>query len=509
MIVPRLPLSDFYNRKSDETEKKSLIDLATSAGIDALLSAGLQNPNAWSQVSSSRASQFYQENSVIFAAVDIIAQEFARIAPVVRDVESGEIIPDHPILALLKKPNPYDTEDSLLSAWARNFLISGNSFLTANGDVKIPPVQLFARLSGDVSVMASQEDGFPLEYRVSSGGSVEEVRYSRINTMQVLTAEEVDRFGLFRFYASRLKTEGAIPDLELYHTRNYNPNAEVSNSMGLSRLSSVFYEAGQLNQGNVHNLSLLRRGARPTAIISEQEDSSFVDDQMESVKSTINNLYAGADNAGRPLFLPRGLMYSEFATSNKDMDFIALKTAASNAIYNAYRVPLALMSTESMTLDNFREAKLFLYDNAVIPLADMLYGELTNFLMPRYGDDPVMTRVTIDIDTIPALEPRRLNKVKSMKDLGIFTTNELRQELGRDDVDGGDVVPSSAPAPQAFAAPSSGEQKAKAAPADDKLPCTPAETFRRIARGLVDGDGEAMFTEEDIAREGGKVDAKK
>ena len=43
--------------------------------------------------------------------------------------ESGEIIPDHPVLALLKTPNPYDTEDSFLGAWARNFLISGNTFL--------------------------------------------------------------------------------------------------------------------------------------------------------------------------------------------------------------------------------------------------------------------------------------------------------------------------------------------------------------------------------------------
>ena len=493
---------------SNAPEKKSLIDLSTRAGILDII-GGLENPNSWSQVSPAKAAQFYQENSVIFAAVDIIAQEFARIAPIVRDLESGEIVPDHPILALLKKPNPYDTEDSFLSAWARNFLITGNAFLTANGDVKIAPIQLFARLSGDVNVMASETDGFPLRYEVSSGGASSEVHYDRVNTMQLFTAEEVDRFGLFRFYASRLEGEG-VPDLELLHTRNYNPNVSVSNSVGLSKLSSVFYEACQLDQGNVHNLSLLRRGARPTAILSESDDSSFTDDQMEQLKSQINNLYTSAENAGRPLFLPRGLLFKEFSVSNKDMDYLALRTASSNAVYNAFRVPLALMSTESMTLDNFREAKLFLYDNAVIPLADLLYGELTNFLIPRYGEDPFLTRVTIDMETIPALEPRRLNKVKSMKDLGIFTTNELRQELGREDVDGGDVVPETAPAPQTFAASNTGvEGKAKDKTDDDKQPCTPAETYRRLARNVVDADGVALFTEADIAREADKVKPKK
>ena len=503
MIVPKLYAPQ---PSSSDIEIKQSIDLSTSAGIlDAI--GGLQNPNGWSQVGPRKAAQFYQENSVIFAAIDIIAQEFARIAPIVRDVESGEIIPDHPLLALLKKPNPYDTEDSFLSAWARNFLITGNAFLTANGNVKIPPIQLFARLPGDVNVMPSATDGFPEQYEVSSGGTASQVVYHRVAlpTMQLFTADDIDRFGLFRFYASR---EAGIPDLELLHTRNYNPNIEVSNSIGLSKLSSVFYEGCQLDQGNVHNLSLLRRGARPTAIISEQDNSALTDDQMEALKSQFNNYYSGAENAGRPMFLPRGLEFKEFSVSNKDMDYIALRTASSNAIYNAFRVPLALMSTESMTLDNFREAKLFLYDNAVIPLADMLYGELTNFLIPRYGEDPFKVRVTVDMETIPALEPRRLDKVKSMKDLGIFTTNELRQELGREDVDGGDVIAEPAPAPQAFAASSVGvEGKAKVD--DEKLPCTPAETYRRIARGVVDADGVPLFTEEDIAREADKVKPKK
>jgi HK97 family phage portal protein len=508
------------HQKSDgfEVEQKNLTDITTQAGIETLM-FGLQNPNSWQQVSDRMAAQFYQENSVVFSAIDIIAQEFARIAPIVRDVESGEIIDDHPVLNLLKKPNPYDTEDSFLGAWARNFLISGNTFLTADGDVLLPPQMIFAILSQNVEIRDSQTDGYPLEYRVTKGGRSSFINYVRTATPSLMNLEQTERFGLFRFYAHTTQSRER-QDLEIFHTRNYNPNVSRSNSIGLSKLSSVFYEANQLNEGNVHNWSQLKRGARPTAIISEEEGFNFTDDQLEKLKSQFNNLYSGAENAGRPLFLPNGLAFAEFGTSNKDMDYMALKSSASDSIYNVYRVPLALMSTQSMTLDNFKEAKLFLYDNAVIPLADLLYGEMTNFLIPRYGEDPFKVRITIDLDNIPALESRRLDRVQKMSMLGIMTTNELRRDLGLDDLEGGDTVllPSNLlPLLAEAEIDRIDPRQTMSKKTMDKKQienkaitlCSPEETARNIAQTIVDGDGQRLFSDEDIRREADKVKPKK
>ena len=511
-MLPLPPISDGSKSEDKPETKASVIDLARTFGV-LDFEGGLRKPNAWHPIGPTESSNLYQQNSALYAAIDIITQEFASLTPVITDLETGDITDDHEVLRLLKSPNSYETEDFLLGAWARTFLITGNGFLTAQGDVTAPPISIFVQLPADIDVDISPKDRYPIVYRMTSGAVDGTTLFRRTPTTLIMPSSQAALFGMFRFWA-RANRFAELPDLEIYHTRSFNPSPSHKNSLGFSKMSSVFYEIQQLIEGNIHNWSLLKRGTRPTGALSEKDTASFTQDQKDKFSSQINNLYTGSENTGRPLYIPRGLEFQEFSTSNRDMDFVALKQAAGDAIYNVYRVPLALMTSSAMTLSNFKEAKLFLYDNAVIPLANLLFEELTRFLMPRFGLDPFKVSISFNPEKIPALEPRRIDRIERLSKLGIFTTNELRSQLGEEPLEGGDSVllpgnllpllnavgtaPPAQPAAPPPTAPGATPADETAPPDDEARARDPIETFIETAKSLIGKGGIRLYSDEEI-----------
>jgi len=105
-----------------------------------------------------------------------------------------------------------------------------------------------------------------------------------------------------------------------------------------------------------------------------------------------------------------------------------------------YKVPLPLITIQASTFNNYREAKLALFDDAVLPLADRIFGGLSDLLMPRYGEDPAEVQITYDMDTVTALAGRRNEELKLRRELNLESLNELRSVIGREEVEGGDQI---------------------------------------------------------------------
>ena len=164
-------------------------------------------------------------------------------------------------------------------------------------------------------------------------------------------------------------------------------------------------------------------------------------DDFEETKDKVRSQYGGASQAGEIGVTSGGkLDIKELGTNNKDMDFVNLQTMAKEAVSLQYKVPLPLVTARAMTLDNYREGKLALFDDAVLPLADRIYGGLTNLLMPRYGEDPTETQITYDMDTITALAIRRNEELKLRRELNLESLNELRSMIGREPAQNGDQI---------------------------------------------------------------------
>lgn len=409
------------------------------------------------QLQASLAVRYYSSAAPVASGIDKIAEPFAEIEPVVWDKVKKEYV-DHEVLKLLQNPNPEDSTESFQMKLAAWLLINGEVFPVATGGINRKPLELFAFPSADVSLEGDSQ------------GFLGKMQFGSLQDQQIYSRADNTIGGRFRYY-------NKFQDSEAWQIKNFNPKAGLLR--GASKLQGVMAEVEQYIESSTHNLSLLVRGARPSGVFTAE--GALSDEQFESLKEQIDNWFSGSSNAGRPILIDgaEGLDYKEVSTSNRDMDFLKLKENVTESIYTRLDVPLAMISTKSMTLDNLKVSKLALYDDAVVPLANRIYGELTQMLMPRYKNSENL-EITFNPTQIPALESRRVENIKLRKEIAVNTPNEMRVFLGDDTVsdEGADLLP---------------QPKAQTVQlADEKA------RFAADLRKQTDSEGKASFTELEI-----------
>lgn len=386
----------------------------------ALFPAGFLGGNEGFSVNTSLSPhislQYYRTVAPVALAVDRVTEEFATIPPAIEN-QAEQFIP-HPVLELLKRPNAQMTQDKFLKGISTFFYVTGEVFIMATGNITRPPLELFVVNPAQVTVDESGIDDFPGRFTIDS---------DKIS----FVFERVEINGQMRF----VHNSG---DRELWHIKDFSP---VLHSLrGFSPLTPLGIEIEQYLSASIHNNSLLKRGTTVGGIFTPDNDALLLSqDKQNEIRNQIKRFYTGAKNAGRA-FLSMNLKFTKMTQSNLDMDFDVLRRAVFDTIVAGLKVPLPLVSADTMTLNNLENSVLTLYDNAVIPLAKGIFKELTLFLMPRYPNSNGL-QITFEEGKLPALEPRRNAELNKIKDLNVLTLNEIRQMLGRDDLkEGGDDV---------------------------------------------------------------------
>jgi HK97 family phage portal protein len=127
--------------------------------------------------------------------------------------------------------------------------------------------------------------------------------------------------------------------------------------------------------------------------------------QFDRLKSELEETYAGARNAGRPMLLEGGLDWKAMSLSPRDMDFIALKQMAAREIALALGVPPMLLGIPGdNTYANYTEANRVFWRQTVIPLVARTASGLSRWLGPAYGPGLVLKP---DLDSLDALSGDR------------------------------------------------------------------------------------------------------
>jgi HK97 family phage portal protein len=407
---------------------------------------------------------YYTTVSAVYKAINLLSKEFSSIVPLLQDKSNNKFVANNPVNDLLSKPNADITRFELFQELSSYYLISGNTYLMAIGNVNKPPLELFTIRPQNVSIDSQGNSSYVQSYKVSlqNGDKV------------VFKPKEVN--GLLRY----INSDGR----ELWHIRMFNPSGDKFK--GLSPLEPIFSEVEQLRKSNTHNLSTLVRGARLSGILNPEQPLSDV--QRKQLDAQLKELISGSENAGRILVAEGGkISFKEMSQTNKDMDFANLKKDITSVVYNNYDIPLPLISMDAMTYSNYAIALLALYDNAVLPLANRFYEELTRFLLPRYNMDIGKLRIFYNTIDISALEPRRIEKAKAYKETEATSKNEIRNILGLPDVEGGNViyVPSNL-VPMGTN------------PLLIKQPEPTKAKFAMIMRNILNPDGSRRFTDEEI-----------
>jgi HK97 family phage portal protein len=344
----------------------------------------------------------YVLNPVGFRCIKMISVCAATIAWQLHG-RDRTLIEDHAILDLLTRPSPMQGGSSLFEAAYSYFLASGNNYFEANGPNGKPPRELFA-LRPDRMKVVPGTFGLPSEFVYEHAGN------KRTWPVNPMTGES-----------------------QILHIKDFHPTDDW---YGLARTIPGAKGIDRHSASSDHNKALLDNGARPSGGLVfepvevggqvQMADPEIVDKAYERLEQ----MHMGSKNAGRPMVLNGKIKWEQFGLSPSDMDFDENKQDAARDICLAFGVPHVLIVKGESTYNNIREAKLQLYEDTVLPLVDHFLDELNNWLVPRFGDG---LKLAADLDSIPALEPRREAKRKSVVELvekNVLDQDEAREELG-------------------------------------------------------------------------------
>ncbi len=367
--------------------------------------------------SPSGALNLYESSTAVSIPINIIADSFSVINPVV--MIGSEMFPDHPVLDLIRKPSPWFTQELFLEAIAKDYLITGETAIVALGSVNRPPLEIQPISPRSMTPVRESASDVATSWNLSG------------NTLNGVYRAEEGGPGIVRYL------DGIVRELKVI--RNYSTR---NNSLlrGQSLLVSAAKQARQDILGTEHNVQLLERGGRVSLVFHYDEDVQ--PDDFEALKERVRAEFGGATQAGSIGVSTGGKMdIKELGVAPKDMDYAGLQATAQKAVALVYRVPLPLITEGRQTLNNYREGKLALFDDAVIPLSRRIFGGLGEFLFPRFGIDPSKARIALNPDDVTALVSRRNDELLKRRQIGVETINESRALLGREPLDeGGDQL---------------------------------------------------------------------
>ncbi|QDP55403.1 MAG: putative portal protein [Prokaryotic dsDNA virus sp.] len=357
------------------------------------------------------AKEGYLKNAIVYRCVNEISKGASAVPFIVK--AGDQILEEHPLIDLLKRPNPLQSYSEFFNSLFGYVLLSGNAYILKVGAEQGTPKELH-QLRPDRIVIKGSGNSIPDKYQYILNGRVQHTY-------------EVDQENGFS---------------ELKHIKLWNP---LDDYYGLSPMSAAAVEIDQFNLSSKHNVNLLQNGARPSGavIFKPQDDAGFAvnltESQRQQLLTDLNNRFSGTANAGRPLLLEGDFDWREMGLSPKDMDFLNLKHMSATDIAMCFGVPSQLVGVpDAQTYSNVAEARLALYEETIIPHLRKLASDLNEWLVPMF-DDRLM--LEFDIDSIPALSERRrkiYENVTSAVREGIMTRNEAREIIGLQPVDGAD-----------------------------------------------------------------------
>ncbi len=345
------------------------------------------------------AKEGFAENAVEYRCVKMIAEAASSIKWHV--VENGEKVESHPLLALLKKPNPAESGRNLMESFYGYLQIAGNAYLEAA--VLDNQVRELHVLRPDRMKVIPGSSGWPEAYEYTVNGSP------------------------LRFDQSAEPVAGQ-PVSPVLHMKMFNP---LDDHYGMSPFEAAAKGIDIHNAAGAWNKALLDNAARPSgALIYDNKggDANLSQEQFERLKHELEATFQGSTNAGRPMVLEGGLDWKPLSHSPKDMEHIEAKHVAAREIALAFGVPPMLLGIPGdNTFANYAEANKTFWRQTVLPLVDKTSQSLSNWLAPAFGEN---LSFGYNLDSITALSGERTALWKMVNVASFLSDAEKRQITG-------------------------------------------------------------------------------
>ena len=338
------------------------------------------------------AAEGFAANPIGYRSVRMIAEAAASVPWLLFEGDAERA--DHPLLDLLRRPNPAQAGRELMESFYGHLETAGNAYLeaVALGD----ELRELHALRPDRMKAVAGPNGWPEAYEYSANGS-----------------------------SIRFDQERDVPPI--LHMRLFNP---IDDYYGLSPLEAAAKSIDIHNAASAWNKAVLDNAARPSGalVFKAGESANLTNEQHARLKEELESSFQGAANAGRPMVLEGGLDWKQMSLTPKDMEFIETKHAAAREIALAFGVPPMLLGIPGdNTFANYAEANRTFWRQTVLPLVQRTCEALTNWLGPAYGKN---MRLTFDGDAIEALSTEREALWARVGGADFITADEKRAAVG-------------------------------------------------------------------------------
>jgi HK97 family phage portal protein len=347
------------------------------------------------------AKEGYKQNGVVYRCISSTTKAAGRIPiKLYREKADGtcEEVKKHPVLSLLKRPNPKQSWSAFIDSILGFYKISGNSYIEGVGPEGKPPLELWPLRPDRMRITPGHE-------------GIEKYGYW-------MNGREVKKWDV----------DPITMQSGVLHMLTFNP---LDDWYGLSPIHAAAFSIDQHNSAGAWNQALLQNSARPSGAFVYAPDgraATLTDPQFQRLKNEVDEMLSGPGKARRPMVLDGGLDWKEMGLTPVEMDWLEGKNSNTKDIAMVLHVPGQIIGIEDPTYANYSEARQAFYEDTVVPDLEMLCFYLNTWLLPVYGEADNLY-LKPDTDEIPAMAEKRGKKWAMVQGAEFLTVNEKRAAL--------------------------------------------------------------------------------
>ncbi len=364
----------------------------------------------------------YADAAWVYACVDRIATKFAGVPIKLyrttkkNGVSSEEEVFDHPIINLLKKPNPFTSGYDMREGTTSFQELTGNAYWLLDSFVDGKPTEIFP-----------------------------------LNPKRVRIEPSAPNFIGGYIYDRGMGKTIKIPPEFIIHFKYFNP---MDDYYGLAPLSAARFAVETHSFGDKYNLNFFKNSAEPRGALTT--DQNLTTDQVDRIKTAWKAYHHGTDKAHRVAILHGNVKWTNIGLTQKDMDFINSKKMTREDTLGVYNVPPAMVGIfDHSNYANTKEQRGIFWMDNIFPKIKKYLNTVNESLVAPFEDNLILKPDYSDIEELQEDRKARAESDKIDIASGVKTINQVKIERRLPPVPWGNVwyaplnlIPVTSPRPE-------------------------------------------------------------
>ncbi|QDP60622.1 MAG: putative portal protein [Prokaryotic dsDNA virus sp.] len=341
-------------------------------------------------------------NSAVVACLQVLGTSFSEAGLSIKKINDegfDEDIPNHSLVKLMRRPNPYMSGDIVQQYIINAMHVSGDAYLLKQRNNAGQVIALYPLMPEEVTPQGTKEDLITF------------YEYDTNNKSYLIKPEDIVHIRL-----------GLDPN---NHKKGFAPLRSV--------LREIFGDesAGQLAT------ALLSNSGVPSVLITPRTEYSPTQDEAEQIARTYQEKTAGK-NKGKPLVVTGAMKVEKMAFSPTELDIGTLRRVPEERISAVLGVPAILAGLGSglahATYSNAETLREFFTENKLIPLWKQVGEEITQqLLLKDYAEENQELSAYYDFSNVRALQ-QDMDELYNRLNIGVqggwITVAEAREQVG-------------------------------------------------------------------------------